>query len=430
MKQKNKHAGKLDELALSDVIGDVGSTALKKITGQAQGQTIQQKMAQDMFLKDFIGKAYSSLDTAVKSGLVDVNLQPNSQVVNPKNVIPTQTTTQTTTLQKRTNQTPNSNQKNIQNVNNYVRNISTQLNKVQDKNQKINLTKQLVNFMADYKNTPEWNNAIKTVELVLKKNNDPNFATTAIQNLRQGKKIDLPAKISEAWQIYYFNTLIESVGLTWEDLGFSVVNSNKKFKIIETKYLKLNNVFEQILNEAESITQYLQRFFKQYMHDVNIIPYKADIDKIINNVQTTYSKDKGKKALNQLANVAWAISQVSSAADDEQPTAPPATAIPTQKPSVAQTSTAMVNTSPNLQNAQNIVMQMNNNELSKLIITGLNKLKSNDSTLYSKIIKKIATGVSKPGFADRTAGKRNIQPTTKPITQPTPVTTESKKNKK
>lgn len=416
--------GKINELALSDIIGDVGSAAFKKITGQAQGQTMQQKMAQDMFLRDFIGKVMGNLSAAIKSGLVDDSLISDLKAIDPGTVKPTQPAAQPaaqSTTQKQV-QKPMANvpagNKSIQNLNNYVRNVSAQLSKIPDKNQKINLTRQLVNAMADRKNTPEWNNALKTVELILKKNADPNFATTAIQSLRQGKKIDMPAKVAESWQIYYINMLVENAGLSWDDLGLSVVKKKNKFSIVETKYLKLNNVFEQIVNEAESISQYLQKWFKQYMHGVNYSSYKSDIDKMINDVQNTYKKDKGKSALTKLANTAWVLSQVGAQDQDEEPTMAPAATRST--PQAQPTSTTTATATQNLQNATEILNKMSSKELAQLVKLSMDKIQKSDPSTYSTILKNITTPVAKPAFKVRPAA-------TQPAKTPTPVTAESKK---
>lgn len=123
-----------------------------------------------------------------------------------------------------------------QNLNNYVRGVSQQLSQVTDRNQKINLTKELVNFMADRKGYPEWNNALRTAEYVLKKNTDPKFATAAIQRLRAGQRMDLnPSGLKEEWKIALLTMLIEGAGLTWKDLGLSVLleSNSKKYKIVE-----------------------------------------------------------------------------------------------------------------------------------------------------------------------------------------------------
>lgn len=72
---KNSNKNQLDELDLSSFVGDVGSAAirsrLKSLTGQAGGQmsTVDQ-LAQDKFIKDFVGRTSAELLAAIKSGAV------------------------------------------------------------------------------------------------------------------------------------------------------------------------------------------------------------------------------------------------------------------------------------------------------------------------------------------------------------------------
>lgn len=68
---------KINELDLSHVVGDFGAAALKqagnRIMGKPEGQmSVKDKMAHDMFIRDFIGRAKADLNAAVNSGLVDV----------------------------------------------------------------------------------------------------------------------------------------------------------------------------------------------------------------------------------------------------------------------------------------------------------------------------------------------------------------------
>ena len=88
-----------------------------------------------------------------------------------------------------------------------------------------------------------------------------------------------------------------------------LVNPRRNFR--ESTYYKLNRVFEGMLNEeAESISSYLQRWVKQYLKGINLSDPRiyAEVNKMINNVQTTWSSDKGKAALTTLANTAYALS--------------------------------------------------------------------------------------------------------------------------
>jgi len=86
---------------------------------------------------------------------------------------------------------------------------------------------------------------------------------------------------------------------------------NPRRNVRESTYNQLNRVFEGMLNEeAESISSYLQRWVKQYLKGINLSDPRiyAEVNKMINNVQTTWANDKGKAALTTLANTAYALS--------------------------------------------------------------------------------------------------------------------------
>ena len=64
---------KVDEVNLSHVLGDYGSAAVKqignRIMGNAEGQlSVKDKMAKQKFIADFIGRANTNLNSAIKSG--------------------------------------------------------------------------------------------------------------------------------------------------------------------------------------------------------------------------------------------------------------------------------------------------------------------------------------------------------------------------
>jgi hypothetical protein len=107
-----------------------------------------------------------------------------------------------------------------QNLNAYVQNAASTLNKATDPAQKMALTKELVNFMADRKDYPEWQNALGTVQKVIKGAQlNPNFANSAISRAKAGQTM-------ESWQAYWINKLLEAVGYTWRDLGLRVLSES------------------------------------------------------------------------------------------------------------------------------------------------------------------------------------------------------------
>ena len=56
-----------------------------------------------------------------------------------------------------------------QSMNDYVKNVSSQINAAQTKPEKIELAKELINFMSDRKGSPEYDNAMGSAKAVLKK---------------------------------------------------------------------------------------------------------------------------------------------------------------------------------------------------------------------------------------------------------------------
>lgn len=116
----------------------------------------------------------------------------------------------------------------VQNLNNYVKGVAAELNKPGA--DKIALTKELINFMADRKGTPEWDNASDSIKVILKRAGlNPNFANAALQRLQAGQTL-------ESMQFMFINSLLESIGLTFADLGLNetvIENSGVKHYIVE-----------------------------------------------------------------------------------------------------------------------------------------------------------------------------------------------------
>ena len=101
----------------------------------------------------------------------------------------------------------------VQDLNNYVKGVAAELNK--PGTDKIALTKELVNFMADRKGTPEWENASTSLKAVLKRAGlDPKFANVALQRIQAGQTM-------ESMQFMFINSLLEQVGLTFADLNLT-----------------------------------------------------------------------------------------------------------------------------------------------------------------------------------------------------------------
>lgn len=111
----------------------------------------------------------------------------------------------------------------VQNMNSYIKSVAAELNKPGVN--KVALTKELVNYMADRKGTPEWNNASTSLKAILKRAGlDPKFANTALQRVQAGQTM-------ESMQIVFINSLLEEINLTFADLGLTET-------VIETEGVK------------------------------------------------------------------------------------------------------------------------------------------------------------------------------------------------
>jgi len=425
---------KLDEFRLSSLLGDYGSAAAKKMFGQTDGKSVQSQMAMDIFLKDFVDDAIGGLVSGIKSGLIDPNLKTKgtAKPVNPNSVQPAAgqpgaaTTAPTTQPAQGTApaQKPgtsmavgkfNQQKQTTQNMNQYIQSAAKTLNATQDKNQKIALTKELVNYMADRKGYPEWDNAVATVQQVIKKGAvDPNFANAAVGKIKAGQTM------AEAWKVFYINKLLEAVDLTWGDIGLTVLkeSTSKHYIIAETKYYKLNNLFENILNEAQSIGDYLKNWYAGYMKGVNYGPNQADVDKLINQVEATYGQDKGKGALEQLAQMSYSLSkgaapgaadekakidQANNAATQSAQSQPAQGQAQTSAPAQGQTATQPASQG-----------QPNSQQIAAKIKQDLTKLSKIDAKLYNDLIKSLQP-VSQP--APQSAPSQG-QFQDKPVAQP------------
>lgn len=320
----------IDEGIGSALIGDRAAAAVR---GFFSGKGTKETQYQQAFLKDFYQDAITSIDNGIRGGFINPSLPSaagdadgggagSGTVVDPSATPAPGATPATpakpgaaaataTKAQQQTNQT----------LNNYIKQAAQTINSTTDKNQKIALTKELVNAMADRKDYPEWENALATVQQVIKRGNvDPGFATAAINNLKAG------TTMTEAYNIYYINKLVESVGLTWNDLGLCVIKKNNNLYLAEQKYVKMNSLFESIMNINEnqgvSIGKYMTDWFAAYMAGTKWESYKAQVEPMIQAVENTFSKDKGKAAIKQLAKTALSISKLSPKKPEGAPELP------------------------------------------------------------------------------------------------------------
>ena len=393
---------KVNEGFWDALIGDRAAAGLKSV---GSGKTSQQQLAMDIFIKDFIGDAISALETGVKSGLIDPNAKSKGapKAVNPAAVKPAPgqpgaaapaapaapaagaapaakpSTAGAVGKFKQQQQT-------TQNMNQYIQSAAKTLNATTDKNQKMALAKELVNYMADRKDYPEWKNGLATVQQVIKKSGlDPNFSNSAVNRINAGQKM------AEAWKIFYINKLLEAIDLTWEDLGLVVLkeSTSKNYIITESKYYKLNNLFENILTEAESVGDYMRKWFAQYMKGINYSANQADIDKLIKTIEQSYPNVKPQ--LTQLAQMAFALSKgAAPGADDEKANIQKAMGgAGAAQPGAAATPGAAPAGAPAAAAAKPTAGAPNSHQMLEQIKLDLAKLAKTDAKLYNDFIRSL-----------------------------------------
>lgn len=72
-------------------------------------------------------------------------------------------------------------------------------------------------------------------------------------------------------------------------------------------YDRMNRLVESYISEqtAESISQWIMRWFAAYMKGVEWESAKANVEAIAKEIESSYSKDRGKAAISKLANSSW-----------------------------------------------------------------------------------------------------------------------------
>ena len=77
----------------------------------------------------------------------------------------------------------------------------------------------------------------------------------------------------------------------------------------------MNIIFESIINITEnqgvSISDYMTDWFNSYMQGTKWENYKNQVLPMIQRIEDTYARDRGKSAIKQLAKTALAISKLS-----------------------------------------------------------------------------------------------------------------------
>jgi len=292
---------KINEFGLSDILGSWGAAQLKGTSGA----TTVQKMAQQKFIDNFVGDALSNLDIAIKGGLVAAG--KSGQVAQPANQTPA--AAQPTAQQPQSNQTPS--QLNISYQGKPVANTAPNLMP--------NAKKPEVKQPGmSYSTTIPAKNQPQTPAAATATATPASAASSAIQTSTQQPRQTYAQK-GAAYQQQQSQR--KALGKKNQPLNPSQRQSMPiRYPTREaSQYDQLNMIFESLvgedyINEADpkqpmSISQYLStQWYPGFMQGVDYSAGQDKIDALMKEIENTYSKDRGKAALNKLAQVSFALS--------------------------------------------------------------------------------------------------------------------------
>jgi hypothetical protein len=310
---------KLNELNLSHVLGDYGAAAVKqvgnRIAGKAEGNlSVQDKIAKDKFVADFIGRASTNLNSAIQSGLVNPKVQANPAGGNTNPQQPN-----TAQQPEPTTQQP----------------AATSAPKTPDQIRQEKQGPAAQAAQADMaKNTPQTPAGQQPAPA------QPGApAATAQQSKMTPQQVAalkgrLKAGATATSGQSGFKNYVGGSGERMTGVDGSGAPVFKKIQR-EGTYSKLDYILESIINideaqKAQSISEYLQNMFNQYLKVPITDPKgKAQIKTLADQAQATYGQDKGKAALTQMANLGFAMSysQGAGATQDAGATTEPKSAL-------------------------------------------------------------------------------------------------------
>jgi hypothetical protein len=255
MSKTNK---KVNEIKLSSLLGSYGAATLGQMAGKNKGLSTQEIMTRDIFIKDFVSDALQSLYSAIKGNLVDPKLtaQPQQTAPAAKSNVPQ----------------------------------AASANKINMTYQGKPVDTKPANLAPNIPSAPSAATSQTT--------QTPAPTTPAVQPRQTVKQKAQPYLQKQA--------AMKAAG-----------RKNQPVREDLDNYMKLDMLFEAIIDkmteqEAQSQQYTIKDYLKQvwlpdYLKGVNYNPHEANIDKLLQQVQDSYMKDRGKTALNTLANLAYSI---------------------------------------------------------------------------------------------------------------------------
>jgi hypothetical protein len=364
-----KKTERLDE-GLGDALGGaaralVGDHAVSAIKGAFTGKGTKEQLTQDLFFKDFINDASSSLSNAVKSGIVNPNYhaQIGAQPVkpqgdgegNPPQTAPTDEkpanfygSATPSNVRKATPAPPQSNPLTAPTLKS--NNVTTTVKPATAAPATGGITSGGLGYQAKPGATPS--NVRKATPApatggitsgglgyqakpVEKSTTQPQPASAAAAPKQPTPSTPTSAQqtVAAAQQHRQGIANAQNVQAAGKAAaakpGFQRTAADKLAMkaagLSENEYRRLNAIFESIMEAEEendeeimSIGQYMLDWFEGYMQGTNWEKYKQRVIPLLQNVEYSWKRDKGKAAIKQLAKAAYAISGPANAKSSKQ----------------------------------------------------------------------------------------------------------------
>jgi hypothetical protein len=296
---------KLNELNLNQVLGDFGSAAMKqagnRLTGNAEGDlSVKDRMAKDKFIADFVGRANTNLSSAIQSGLVDPNIKadPTGGVTTP---IP-----QTPTLPAQDTGEP----KTPEQIRKEKQAAAGQVAQDQMKNNPAPAKPEAPKTPEQIRQEKQAA-ATQTAQGQMAANPAPTQQPKMTPQQVAALKGKLKAGATPTSGQSGFKNYVGGSGERMTGVDKSGAPIFQKIQR-ESRYDKLDYILESIINideaqEAQSISEYLQNMFNQYLGIPITDPKaKAQIKTLADQAQASYPKMNN--TLTQMANLGFAIS--------------------------------------------------------------------------------------------------------------------------
>jgi hypothetical protein len=251
-------------------------------------------MTKDNYIKNFLGAASSSLNSAVQSGLVDPNAKSPATVTTPSTsdeVAPAKTEPKTPEQIRKEKQAAAAGvaQKQMAATKPGQAPVVSKTPEQIRKEKQDAAAQAAQSSMAPMSKLPA---------------NQPEVQAA---NIRQQKQTSA-TNTAQADMAPY--SKVNPAPAVWKSNRNPSAPARRSPKVTESTYSRLDAIFESIMFEADgdnSISGFMQSFFTKHLEGLDTSSAKAKIKELADLIQQTYSKDSGKAAMTQMANLGYAL---------------------------------------------------------------------------------------------------------------------------